>query len=188
MNAVAAATSTDEELLLAFCQGDDLAFGQLYARHQQGVRSYAWRLLRHREEAEEVGVEVWCKVVEVAHTWRPTGTVRAWLYTIAHRRCLDRLKRARRRDRALGVLRLGRPALPTTPEDDALGDESRRALELALAELPEEHRSTVLLYYGQELSSRETAAVLGCTDQQVRSRLSYARRRLRGILHQESRP
>jgi len=52
-------------------------------------------------------------------------------------------------------------------------------LERAIAALPEAHRAVVLLTYRHDLTSREVAEVLGCGDQEVRSRLSYARRLLR---------
>ena len=65
----------------------------------------------------------------------------------------------------------------------ALEAESQRTRLLeAVQQLPPEHRAVLLLYYSQELPSKEVAAALGCTDQQVRSRLSYARRKLREIL------
>ena len=69
--------------------------------------------------------------------------------------------------------------------DDALADaDEARRLTAAMDALGEEHRAVLLLYYSQELPSREVAEILGCSDQQVRSRLSYARRKLREQLEE----
>ena len=71
------------------------------------------------------------------------------------------------------------PRSGATPEDITASGQERARVEQALASLPEAHRSVLLLYYGQDLTSREVADILGCDDQQIRSRLSYARRLLR---------
>ena len=170
---------SDEALMAAWRRGQSTAFNQLFDRYRDRVISYAWRLLRNQEEAEDVALEAFCRVLEGA--WSPGGSFRAFLFTVAHRLCLDRL---RKRQRTHRFVRLWKAASPpaTTPEDSVVGDERRAALERAIARLPEAHRATLLLYYGQELASKDVARILGCTDQQVRSRLSYARRRLRGEL------
>lgn len=170
---------TDEALVADFRGGDTTAFNRLFDRYRDRVIGYGWRLLRNREEAEEVALEAFCRVLEGA--WAPGGSFRAFLFTVVHRLCLDRL---RKRQRTARFARLWRAAESSgvSPEDSVVADERHRALERALSELPEAHRATVLLYYGQELPSREVASILGCTDQQVRSRLSYARKRLRSRL------
>lgn len=169
----------DAALMLAFREGDHAAFNLLFDRYRDRVISYCWRMLRNQEEAEEVALESFCRVVEGA--WSPKGSFRAFLFTVAHRLCLDRL---RKRQRTLRFARLWRAAGAerSTPEQSVAFDERRTALEAALADLPEAHRATVLLYYGQELRSQDVARIMGCTDQQVRSRLSYARKRLRAEL------
>lgn len=167
----------DEALIDAFRGGDEEAFSVLYRRHSDRVTSYAWRMMGRREEAEEIAVEAFARVVEGA--WRPSGSFKSFLFTVVHRLCLDRLRRRARAFRAEGRIEAeGAPWTPS-PEDAAAEDSEKARLDRALAALPEAHRSVLLLYYGQDLTSREVADVLGCDDQQVRSRLSYARRLLR---------
>jgi len=184
-DAVPTGSPSDESLLDAFAGGDDSAFASLYSRYRERVTLYAWRLLRRREDAEEVCAEVFTTIAR--GTWRPTGTFRAFLFTITHRRCVDRLRRRRRRARLLPWLRQADRS-DETPEDAAAHDEQLRRLERALSALSGDLRTVVLLYYGEELPSREVAKILDCTDQQVRSRLSYARRKLRGVMLPEEEP
>ncbi|MFK7927555.1 MAG: RNA polymerase sigma factor [Myxococcota bacterium] len=177
--ALASAGASDADLMAAFKNGEHPAFNLLFDRYRDRVTSYCWRMLRNREEAEEVALETFCRVVEGA--WAPKGSFRAFLFTVAHRLCLDRL---RKRHRTLRFARLWRAAGTErlTPEQSVASDERRAALESALAQLPDAHRATVLLYYGQELRSQDVANIMRCSDQQVRSRLSYARRKLRSEL------
>jgi RNA polymerase sigma-70 factor (ECF subfamily) len=171
---------TDEALLAAHLAGDPDAFRVLWDRHHAALLGYATRILGARTEAEEVTHEAFLRAA--SGRWRPDGRLRAWLFTVVHRQCLDALRR-RRRFTAV-VARLW--STPTRdPVDAVLRDEAEAALERALAALPEEHRAIVLLYYGQELPSKEVAEIVGCTDLQVRSRLSYARRLLRRLLAEE---
>ncbi len=168
--------ASDEALMAAWRAGDERAFRVLFERYRGRVTNYAWQMVRRREVAEEVCLEAFCRLVEGA--WRPSGSFRSFLYTVVHRLCLDALRRRSRRDRALLRLRVPRPE---PPGPDAMTQDAQQRAQLtdALAALPEEHRAVLLLYYHQELRSREVAEVLGLEDHQVRSRLSYARRLLR---------
>jgi RNA polymerase sigma-70 factor (ECF subfamily) len=173
---------SDEALFLAYKDGEEHAFALLFERYRGRLTSYAWRMVRRREEAEEVALEAFCRVLE--GSWRPGGSLRAFLFTVVHRLCIDRL---RQRRRVIPLFPDARDARSdtVTPEGIALQDEKLRRLERAMAQLPEAHRPILRLYYHEELASKEVAEILGCEDQQVRSRLSYARKLLRRLLESE---
>ena len=176
--AVNAADDSDEALLAAWADGDPTAFGVVYERWRGRALAYAIRMVGRREVAEEVCVDVFTRVLEGA--WQPTGRFRPFLFTALHRACIDRLRRERSWRKAW--LRWLPDREAATPDAAVLADDRQRQLERALATLSDDHRAVIGLYYGQELPSREVATILGCTDQQVRSRLSYARRLLREAL------
>ena len=166
---------TDEELAADHAAGDSSAFDLLFERYRGRVYGYARRMLGRAEEADEVTAQTFVRILE--GRYRPVGRFRSYLFAVAHRACLERLRRRRTADKYLPWLRIAAPS--RTPEEVAvLGDDQRR-MDRAIATLPEEHRTVLLLYYGQELASREVAAIVGCTDQQIRSKLAYARRKLR---------
>jgi len=174
-------TRGDEALLLAYQQGEAAAFAELFERYRGRAHGYALRMLRRPELAEEACTDAFCRLLE--GRWQPGGSVRSFLFTVLHRRCLELLRRRSTHDRLSHKL----APEPVQPEvDDALqlaGDQAR--LRAAMDELKPEHRAVLLLYYAQELPSREVAVVLACSDQQVRSRLSYARRKLRQLLEED---
>jgi RNA polymerase sigma-70 factor, ECF subfamily len=126
-----------------------------------------------------VFVETFLRVARERDRWRPTGSVRGWLFTMAHRQCLDILRR-RKRDaaRELQVIALETARRQT---DEGEGE----ALEAAIGRLGQEHREVILLRLVHGLSSAEAAAILGLDEEQVRSRLSYARKRVREMLEAE---
>ena len=140
-------------------------------------------MVRRREVAEEVCTEVFVQLMEGA--WRPTGSLQGFLFTLTHRRCVDRIRKQERFSRRVLRIPWVMPE-PTCPEGVAVLSERQRAVETAIGQLSERHRAAVLLYYGQELSSREVADILDCTDQEVRSRLSYARKKLKTLLPEVS--
>ena len=115
-------------------------------------------------------------------TRKPTGRFRPYLFTVAHRACLEHLRRRRTALRFVPWLQVAPES--SSPEQDLSQLQRDQAINAAVGQLAEEHRAVVLLYYAQELSSKEVASILDCTDQQVRSRLSYARRLLRELLEE----
>jgi RNA polymerase sigma-70 factor (ECF subfamily) len=171
--------ATDEQLIGRFRGGDDRAFEVVFLRYRDRTISYAWRMLRRREEAEEVALEAFTRIVNGA--WQPKGSFKSFLFSVVHRLCIDRLRRRSRVARLLPKAFVGMGS-DESPETALIEDERRRDVEAALTNLGEDHRAAVLLYYGQEMRSKEVADILGCSDQQVRSKLSYARRRLRVLL------
>lgn len=171
---------TDEDLIDAFVRGDQAAFTAIVDRYGGRLRGYAFRLLRNHEQAEEVFAETFLRVATGAARFERRGTVRGWLFTMAHRMCLDILRRRKVALEAVpGMLALGtaRPLTPSPEAVVALG-EMAGAIEQALQELSEEHRQVVLLRLVNELSAAEVAAVMGSTESQVHSQLSYARKLL----------
>ncbi len=159
--------------------GDRAAFAWLFRRHRDTVTAYCWRMLRHREEAEEACVETFARILRRPCT--PGRPFRTYALSIAHRLCIDVLRRRQTRLRLLPLVRTS-AVDGHTPEQAAERASRRRRLEEALGGLSPEHRSSVLMFYREDLPTQEIARIQGCSDQQVRSRLSYARKRLRTLL------
>jgi len=177
-------TLDDADLLRAFARGREDAFAVLMERHGSAVKGYALRTLRSPEQAEDVMVETFLRVAAARGRWEDRGSVRGWLFTVAHRLCIDQLRRRRLERQSLPrvvELEADRGMAPS-PEAEALLGETARELERALAQLSPEHRTVLLLRVVHGLSSEETAAAVGLDESQVRSQLSYARKRIRELI------
>ena len=170
----------DETLLADYRRGDERAFELLVQRHGLAIKAYALRMLRNPEQAEEVYEETFLRVATARGRWEQRGTVRGWLFTIAHRLCLDMLRRRQVRQRAIPHL-VQMESYRVSPSPEALAALGQRAaqLEAALELLSETHREVVLLRLVHGLSAREAGQAMGVEEHQVHSLLSYARKRLR---------
>jgi RNA polymerase sigma-70 factor (ECF subfamily) len=150
-------------------------FERLYREHAGAVLAYALRRSSSPDDAADAVAETfvvaWRRVNEVAD-----ADVLPWLYGVA-RRVLSTQRRSRRRQAAL--------AARAASEPDQLASSPVRGTSpifRALAELPEDVREVLMLRAWEGLSSREAAAVLGCSPVAYRIRLHRARGRLRRAL------
>ena len=85
--------------MTAYAGGDAAAFEQLYARHRAGLYRFVRRLLgsAHASQTDEVFQDTWLRVVTARATWAPQGaSFRTWLFTLAHHRAIDVLRRSGR--------------------------------------------------------------------------------------------
>lgn len=183
---------TDENLMLRFGRGDAAAFEFLYRRHESRVFRYLHRNLRNEAGANDLMQEVWFAVVRNAVSYQPTAKFTTWLFTIAHNRMVDMIRASGRlqsldagdtadsegtslRDNLAADEKLEPPAEVQSQEEAA-------ALLLAVAQLPPEQRSAFLLQAEGELSVEEIAVATGSNFETVKSRLRYARAKLRQLL------
>lgn len=180
---------SDEQLLDLYRRGQTAAFEELHRRYAEPIKGFALRMLQNHEQAEEITVDTFLRVATAGGVWEDRGTVRAWLYTIARRLCLDLLRRRATERRGLtGVVEIERFRVPTpSPEARMALGEAAGVLERALAALPPEHREVLLLRTVHGLSAAEVASSLGVGSEVVDSRLSYARKRLRVLMEEQQR-
>lgn len=174
--------------MLAWGRGDERAFDELVHRHGGPIKGYALRMLRSPEQAEEIYVETFLRVAGQRGRWENRGSVRGWLFTIAHRLCIDVIrKRKTEREAMPHVLEMENARATPSPEAIAQLGEKAARLERALAKLPEEHRQVVLLRGIHGLPASEVAVIVGMTESQVHSALSYARGRLTELIAMDER-
>lgn len=157
-------------------------------RHQRRVYSFAFYMLTHREEAEDVTQEVFIRLWRNPHLLDAEG-VETWLLRVARNACIDRL---RRRRLTRGIFSAGPLSHVFEPEGNRTADpevrfmasEYSRSVQAALARLSEPLRSVVILREIQGLSYRRIAEVLEIELSLVRARLHRGRRALRDQLRE----
>ena len=183
---------SDEALMLSFARGDAAAFEELYRRHESRVFRYLRRNVRDAEAANDLMQDVWFAVARSAARYQPTARFTTWLYTLAHNRMVDSI-RTRRDHQSLDATRADgtdggslAERLPADPRCEPATevqarDDHARVLR-AVGQLPEEQRAAFLLKAEGELSVEEIAAITGTSFETAKSRLRYARSRLRELL------
>ena len=184
----------DEDLMLAYAQGDTLAFDVLYARHEAALYRFVRRLLGASlsAQADEVFQDAWMRIVAARTSFRPQGAAwRTWAFTIAHNAAMDRLRVSGREvplEHEDGdgdplewlAAQLGRTA-PST-EDQAFWRAAGAQLLHCLDALPPAQRAAFLLHHEDGASVEDLAQRLSLPFETAKSRLRYALQKLRGCM------
>ena len=168
-------TSTEDELLAVRCQlGEAAAFDDLIARWHGPLWGFVRSLSGDDEAAREILQDVWVRVIRGIPRLRDGSKLRAWLFGIARRTVMDRLRDQYARSPPVDV------DVDEIPSETAADDiHDREALEDALGRIPLVEREAVTLFYLQELSLSEIAEALNVPVGTVKSRLFRGRRLLR---------
>ena len=167
-------------------EGDLSAFNELVVEYEALVYNVCYRMLGQAQAAEDAAQDAFVSA------WRNIGTLRGeafrpWILRIAANLCRDELRRrVRRPSSSLDVaLEAGVPEPPDDdplPEDAAINAELRAGLDAALAALPEDQRTAIVLCDVDGLDYNEIAAVMKTSLGTVKSRIARGRLRLREAL------
>jgi len=157
------------------------ALGELYDQHSRLLFGMILRILKDRDEAEEVLQEVFVHVWTRATTYNQgLGTPAGWLVGIARNRAIDRLRANAVRGRV--VEKVFESFEPETPEREAVAGERQRNVQRALAALPSEQRELIEDAYFLGFTHSELAARSGLPLGTVKTRIRTGMQSLRDRL------
>ena len=147
----------DDAALVRRClRGDDLAMRSLIEHFQDAVFGLCVKLLRHRQDAEDVTQEVFVRVFRSLRGWDASRPLKPWVLTIAVNRCRTWASKRGKRPEPVDFLP---ETLAAPPPDDSV--ELRRELTAALATLRPEYRTAFVLYHEQGQDYGAIALKLG---------------------------
>lgn len=163
--------------------GDERAFEELVEQYRERVYRVAWRILRDDESAEDAAQEAFIKVFRNIRRFEERSSLYTWIYRITVNIALNKLKRDKfRRMLPLGDM-IKRDTRPSAdPERAALGSEVAERIEEAVKTLPEKQRAVFTLRFYEELSHREIADIVGCSEGTSKANYFHAIRKLRKLL------
>jgi RNA polymerase sigma-70 factor (ECF subfamily) len=181
--------ATDEELVARATAGDLDSFNQLVSRWERPIYALAYRTLGREEEARDVVQDAFLRAFRGLKGFKGEAKFSSWLYRITLNLCRDWIRRERRAplvqvpegDDSMNLAEQ-MPSPDESVEDLVSRREMSRAVSLAMAELPEEQRTAIMLKEYQGLTFQEIAELLDCPLSTVKTRLyqglSVLRRRL----------
>ena len=155
-------------------------FEQVLRQREAQVLRTAFRILGNWADAEDVAQEVFLRLHRHGLEFANDGAVGGWLYRVTVNLCVDRTRSARPSQELPELVSRDRSA-----EAAVLIEEKKQRLMAALATLPTKERAAVVLREIEGLSTAEVAAALGSSEVTVRSQISKALVRLRGMLNRE---
>jgi RNA polymerase sigma-70 factor (ECF subfamily) len=159
-------------------RGDQAAVDALLRAHYDTVRAICHRIVINKSDAEDATQVALISIVRALQSFDGRSKFSTWIYRIATNAALDEVRRIQRRP------------LPTDKEsvyDSPSGDhtsavDAQMDVSAALAQLPEEYRTTIVLRHVADLDYEEIAAIQGVPVGTVRSRLARGRAQLAEIL------
>lgn len=186
-----AAGDTDEDLMERFRDGDAGAFERLLERHQRGVYNFVYRFVNDVELANDLLQETFLRVIKGAPGYSRKARFTTWMYTIARNQCIDALRKARyRRTASLDATSPdgegeGRSLMDRIPGDSEDAHDRTDAAEVgiriqeAVALLSVEQREVFIMREFRQLQFKEIAAIVGVSENTIKSRMRYALENLR---------
>lgn len=178
----------EQELIRRAQEGDEKAFSEIVRRNEHLVFSFAFKVCRNREYAEETLQDTFVNVFRKLKQFDGKSKLSTWLYTIVTNNCLMKRRRSKLekdsvpieelelpRSSTPGEHRENLPVLAHTPLHDSMTAELRRLLDEAIQKLPVEYRLVFILRDVEEKSTGETARIMNLSVPAVKSRLHRAR-------------
>ena len=174
---------TADELLVVRCQlGEPDAFDELVVRWHAPLWRYIRRMSGQDQEAQDILQDVWLRVIRGIARLRDGSRLRGWLFGIARRVLMDRLRQQYALPPASEVDTEDLAAEPDPPERDAVLE----SLDATLETLPLVEREVLTLFYLRDLSLVEIGDALDIPIGTVKSRLFRARRMARAVMQKEA--
>jgi RNA polymerase sigma-70 factor (ECF subfamily) len=178
---------SDANLVAQSLAGDDQAFAELARRHHDRIARMVWRFVSQRTEADDVMQEIFLRAWRGLRQFRGEVPFEHWLSRLAIRQCHDLLRRRRRNREDV----LEPEQWETLRELAARSDEppaARDLLALAMRQLSPDERVVITMLELEERSVRETAALTGWSEANVKVRAFRARNKLKSLLEKLDEP
>ncbi len=170
---------TDDELLERIRLGDSSALEDLLRRHHPRLHAVCLRILGHRSDADDAAQNALVSIARNVTAFDGRSSFATWAYRIATNAALDEMRRRRRRPRPSADVDAVHERL-ADPRAEQAHDvlENRELVESALAALPEEYRTALVLRDVADLEYDQIATILEVPIGTVRSRIARGRARL----------
>jgi len=169
---------TDDSLMKAFAKGNAQAFNELYGRHKDAVYRFLLRASPSQSIAEDLTQETWAAMIKRSANYQPQGYFKTWLFTIARHKLIDFLRSQNHRISDASQTETDMDTFALEPAGNALSELNVGRLLAKIKQLPSEQREAFVLKE-EGFSLLEIAHITGAEAETVKSRIRYARTRLR---------
>ncbi|OEJ98942.1 RNA polymerase [Flavivirga aquatica] len=183
-------TRTDQYYINLIIKGNTNAFAVLLERYKGLVFTLTIRMLKNREEAEEVSQDTFIKVYKSLNKFKGDSKFSTWIYRIAYNTCLDRLKKTKKHLNDVAIDEFTESQLKTIDDafDNLEKDERTQAIQDCIDLLPSNDSFLLTLYYFEEQSLEEIAEIVKSTSNNVKVKLFRSRKKLATILRKRLEP
>ena len=178
-------TINQESILVqSILNGNTANFAQLVDQYKDLVYTLAVRMLKNKEEAEEVSQDAFIKIYKSLKSFKGDSKLSTWIYKITYNCCLDQLKKNKKHLNDVPITENNYNEIDTI--DNALEGlkktEKQELIRSCVYQLPEESSAIITLFYFDELSLDEISKITGIEANTVKVRLFRARKKLAQIM------
>ncbi|MFN3918250.1 MAG: RNA polymerase sigma factor [Flavobacteriales bacterium] len=180
----------DEELMRKVASGNTHAFSELYDRYSNPLINYFYKMLwKERETAEDFMQELFTKIIDRPELFDTSRCFKTWIYSVANNMCKNEYRKREVRSNTVNGLDETYRVREHSVNQAKFTDETMFKTKLGqeLDKLEEVQKQTFILRFKHELSIREIAEIMECSEGTVKSRVFYTIKRLAANL-EEFRP
>jgi RNA polymerase sigma-70 factor (ECF subfamily) len=183
-------TNNEQDLISKILDGDTNVFAVLVDRYKDLVFTLALRMLKNREEAEEVSQDTFIKTFKSLSKFKGDSKFSTWIYKITYNTCLDRIKKISRTYNTVTIDEFTEHQVKTIDNalDNMEQEERKQKIQDCLQLLPSEDSFLLTLFYFEELSLDEISKTIGLTTNNVKVKLFRSRKKLSKILKERLEP
>ena len=180
----------DQYYIIKITQGDVNSFAVLVDRYKDLVYTLAFRMLKSREEAEEVSQDVFLKVFKSLAKFKGESKFSSWIYRITYNTCLDKIRKQKRKPIVVTIDEFTEHHVNTIDNalDKLVEKEHKQLIQDCLQLLPSDVGFLLTLYYFEEQSIEEISKIIGISNANVKVKLFRSRKKLASILRERLEP
>jgi len=183
-------TYDDQYYITKIIQGDANSFSVLVDRYKDLVFTLALRMLKSREEAEEVSQDTFLKVFKSLSKFKGESKFSTWIYRVTYNTCLDKIKKQKRAPIVVTIDEFTEHQVSTIDNalDKLVAQERKQVIQDCLKILPGDVGFLLTLFYFDERSVEEISKIIGVSKSNVKVKLFRSRKKLASILKEKLEP
>ena len=183
-------TIPDQHYIDKILQGETNAFAGLVDRYKNMIFTLALKMVKNREEAEEVAQDTFIKAYNSLNKFKGDSKFSTWIYRVAYNTCLDRLKKNKKEDLNISIDEFSAHLIKTMNNAlSALEDKERKqTIQNCLNLLPREENFLLTLFYFEDQSLEEIGKIMNINANNVKVKLFRSRQKLAVILKKQLEP
>lgn len=181
---------SDQHYIDKILQGETNSFAVLVDRYKDMIFTLALKMVKNREEAEEVAQDTFIKIYSSLNRFKGDSKFSTWIYKIAYNTCLDRLKKNKKEDLIISIDEFSAHLIKTM--DNALSaleeKERKQTIQNCLNLLPGDENFLLTLFYFEDQSLEEIGKIMNINANNVKVKLFRSRQKLAVILKKQLEP
>lgn len=180
----------DQHYINQIIEGNTNAFSVLVNQYKDLVFTLAYKMLKNKEEAEEVSQDTFIKIFNSLNKFKGESKFSTWIYKITYNTCLDKLKKSKKENNVVYIEDFNEHQVKTIENILESIDEKERnqKIQECLLLLLSEEAFLLTLYYFDDQSIEEIAKVIDCNANNVKIKLYRTRKKIASILKEQLEP